>query len=120
MSGNLHTRTDAESRQIVEDWGALTWLANQGLSNSSITLGRVVIYKGKSNPRHCHNTCEEVLYLLRGTLRHSLGEQSVTMHVGDTLIVPAGVMHNAENVGDEDADMMIAYSSGRRDFQQEA
>ena len=115
----MHTRTHAESRQIAEDWGTLTWLANQELSDSSITLGRVAIYRGASNPRHCHNTCEEVLYLLRGTLRHSLGEQSVTMLAGDTLVVPAGAMHNAENIGDEDADMMIAYSSGRRDFQQE-
>jgi hypothetical protein len=53
---------DSESRKIVEEWGALTWLAGKILSGTDITLGRVIIMRGKSNPRHCHNLCEEVLY----------------------------------------------------------
>ena len=33
-----------------------------------------------------------------------------------TLRVPGGVAHSATNVGEEDADMMIAYSPGVREF----
>ena len=57
-----------------------------------------------------------MLYLLAGRLEHSLGEQIVVLEPGDTLVIPPGVFHNARSVGDIDADMMVAYSTGVRDF----
>jgi oxalate decarboxylase/phosphoglucose isomerase-like protein (cupin superfamily) len=41
------------------------------------------------------------------------------MNAGDTLVVPPGIMHNAVNIGEGDADMIVAYSSGTRDFHPE-
>ena len=108
-----------KSAVMIEDWGTLTWLASKGISNSAVTVGRVTIKPGKSNPRHCHDTCEEVLYLLQGKLLHTIGEEKVEMCAGDTLVVPPGVMHNAFNTGEDEADMMVAYSSGDRDFRKE-
>ncbi len=117
---NFRSAADAAAKTIEDGWGTLTWLASEVLTASpGLTLGRVVIRKGQSNPRHCHPTCEEVLYLLRGRLKHSIGDQSVDLKPGDTISIPAGVFHNALSVGDEDADMIVAYSSGRRDFQLE-
>jgi quercetin dioxygenase-like cupin family protein len=100
-----------------ESWGALRWLANAAIGNADgLTLGHVVIKAGTSNPRHCHNTCEEVLYLLRGTVTHTLGDESFTMQPGDTISIPAGIFHNGINSGAEDAEMIIAYSTATRDF----
>jgi quercetin dioxygenase-like cupin family protein len=117
---NYKVRTAAQAAQncIDEEWGSLNWLASQAIGNAEgVTVGRVIIRPGHANPRHSHSTCEEVLYLLRGTLEHFIGEASVVLHAGDTLSVPAHVPHYAINVGDEDADMIVAYSSGTRDFQ---
>lgn len=112
---------EAEEKKIVEDWGSLTWLAGKKLSNAEgLTLGRVVIKKGCCNPRHTHYNCEEVLYLLKGKLEHSMGNKKVILNAGDTLVVAASVPHNAVSIGDEDADMIVAYSSGVRDFALEA
>ncbi|UCH36688.1 MAG: cupin domain-containing protein [Armatimonadota bacterium] len=72
-----------------------------------------------SNPRHSHPNCDEALHLLRGTLEHSVGDEMVMMNAGDTLVVPAGVAHQAVNVGSEDADMIVAYNTGERQFQRE-
>jgi len=116
VEGRVRQRKDAEAGTVREEWGSLTWLASESLTGSQVTVGRVVIAPGQANPRHCHRTCEEVLYLLRGRLAHTVGDRVVTMEAGDTLCVPAGVMHNARNIGREDADMIVAYSSGRRDF----
>ena len=117
MDGSYRSTKDAVQGCIDDGWGTLTWLANEKLTASKgITLGRVVIRVGQSNPRHSHPSCEEVLYLLRGRLKHSIGDQFVIMEAGDTINVPAGVFHNAQNLGQEDADMMVAYSSSRRDF----
>lgn len=117
-------RNTLKKNQLSTDekhWGSLTWMANEKLGNSdAMTVGRVVIKKGKSNPRHSHPNCEEILYLLKGKLDHSIGEESVVLEPGDTITVQAGVFHNAVNIGDEDADMMVIYSSAERGFQPES
>jgi len=120
MQENIRKNQQAESAKIVEPWGSLNWLANASLTGTQcLTLGRVVILKGKSNPRHRHNRCEEVLYLLAGKLRHTVGEQSVILEPGDTLRIPAGVFHNAQSIGTTDADMIVAYPTAQRDFEPE-
>ena len=117
----VRTASEAEAGRIVEDWGSLCWLASQPIGNAEgLTLGRVVIKPGMANPRHSHSSCEEALYLLRGTLEHTVGDEAVTLRAGDTLVVGPGIPHNAANVGTEDADMIVAYSSGTRDFAPEA
>ena len=114
---SVYAVTDSDARKIVEDWGSLSWLASRKLGNAEgLTLGRVVIKKGCCNPRHIHNSCEEVLYLLKGKLEHTMGDKKVVLDAGDTLVVAAGVPHNAVSIGDVDADMIVAYSSGARDF----
>jgi quercetin dioxygenase-like cupin family protein len=108
----------AEARH--EPWGSLTWLASGPLLGcGGLTLGRVIIKTGQSNPRHRHNRGEEVLYLMAGRLRHSVGDQSVVIEAGDTLHIPAGVFHHAENIGEVDADMIVAYATAERDFELE-
>ena len=119
MRCRLRTKSESQMKTIVEDWGTLTWLASGELTGSDITVGRVVIKPGRSNPRHCHDNCEEVLYLLQGQLTHSFADESIEMAPGDALVVPPGIMHNAMNTGIIDADMIVAYSKGNRDFRKE-
>ena len=81
--------------RIDEPWGSLNWLASAQIGNAEgVTVGRVIIRTGQSNPQHSHTTCEEVLYLLRGRLRHTMGDESAILEAGDTLTVAAGVAHN--------------------------
>jgi quercetin dioxygenase-like cupin family protein len=110
---------DAEERRIHEEWGSLRWLAGREQTDTDLTLGRVAIKSGCGNPRHSHPNCDEVLYLLHGSLDHWVDGEKVTVREGDTLVVPAGAAHNAINVGEDDADMIVAYTSGDRQFQAE-
>lgn len=119
MKCQLRTKNESDAQTQAQGWGTLTWVASAELTGSDITVGRVIITPGKSNPRHCHDNCEEVLYLLRGQLTHSFADESIEMVAGDTLVVPPGIMHNAVNTGDTDADMIVAYSEGNRDFRKE-
>ena len=107
---------DATAATAHEKWGSLNWLANRALTDSSVTVGRTIIRPGMCNPRHSHPNCEEVLYLLRGRLKHSVADRFVDLEAGDTIVIPKGVVHNATNVGDVDADMIVVFSSGERDF----
>ena len=118
MSNPVRTSNEAIGKQIVEDWGSLTWLASAQIGNAKgLTVGRVIIKKGMKNPKHTHPSCEEALYLLAGKLEHSCGGEQFILEAGDTIVIPAGVAHDAVSIGEEDADMMVTYSSGDRDFQ---
>lgn len=117
MSINLRSASDVEQKRINEPWGSLRWLASQSLGNAEgLTLGRVIIKPGMANPRHLHHASEEVLYLLAGRLEHWIGEEKVIVEAGDTLVVPPHLPHQAINIGDVDADMIVAYPTGKRDF----
>ncbi len=120
MKYKFYSAKDAEGKRVDENWGSLTWLGNPQIGNlKDMTVGRVVIKKGQSNPRHAHGNCDELLYLLKGRLEHTVGKEKIILNPGDTLTVAPGVFHNALNIGEEDADMMVCYSSGRREFQLE-
>ncbi len=113
-------RAAAEQTVINENWGSLTWLAGRNIGNAEgLVLGRVTIKAGKSNPRHRHPNCEEVLYLLKGRLEHTVAEQTFTLSAGDTITIAAGVFHNATCIGNEAADMIVVYSEGIREFEPE-
>jgi quercetin dioxygenase-like cupin family protein len=117
MQYSLRTFKEVEKTRVVQEWGTLSWLAGKKIGNAQgVTVGRVIIKRGQSNPRHSHSNCEEVLYLLTGRLEHSMGENTMLLEAGDTLVVGAGVPHSAVSVGETDADMIVAYSSGNRDF----
>ena len=120
MKTGIMRRAEAEKGTITESWGSLSWLASRKAGNAEgITLGRVVIRAGMANPRHRHMSGEEVLHLLSGRLEHSLGGEKVVLEAGDTLVIPAGVVHNATSTGGGDAEMVVAYPTGTRDFEPE-
>ncbi len=120
METKLITRNEAEASQITEAWGTLCWTANRQLAGlEGLTLGRVTLNPGHCNPRHSHPNCDEVLYVLSGTLEHSVREQVMTLKAGDTLVIPSGVPHQARNLGSEVADTIVAYSTGQREFKLE-
>jgi len=109
-----------QHKVISEDWGTLTWLASKALGNAQgLTVGYATIKAGHTNPRHRHPESEEVLYLLKGRINHTLDDKTITMSAGDVVTIAPGVFHNASCIGSEDAETVIVYSSGTRGFELE-
>jgi len=116
MSYILRSKQESEREKIAEEWGSLEWLASGRIGNANdLTVGRCIIKKGQSNPRHYHTCGEEVLCLLSGRLEHCVGDEKFIMEPGDVLVVSSGEIHNACSIGEEDADMIVTYP-GIRDF----
>lgn len=112
-----HKQMSRPSSYLTEkhEWGRLVWMVNRALGTSeTLTVGRCFIDPGKSNPRHQHANCDEVLYVVAGTIEHSLGEATFPMQAGDIVSIPSGQLHNARNVGDDVAEFVICYSSADR------
>ncbi|MBN1349980.1 cupin domain-containing protein [candidate division KSB1 bacterium] len=117
MSYSFRSAEDNGKDTVEKEWGSITWLANQAIGNATeLTLGRVRIKFGCTCPRHCHTNCEEVIYVLKGTLEHTVGGETLRLSQGDTLTIPAGVYHGASAVGDLDSEMIVAYPEGTRDY----
>jgi quercetin dioxygenase-like cupin family protein/type 1 glutamine amidotransferase len=105
----------ADAQVIQYPWGHLTWYVSRALKNSdTMTVGEAVIKPGQENPRHFHPNCDEVLHVLKGHIINTMGDESVEMNPGDTVNIPAGIHHNAKNIGTEDAVLAISYSSADR------
>ena len=96
-------------------WGSLQWLCNDRLSpECEQTFGLSEILPGEKNPLHYHPNCEELLYVLQGTGRHSYDEAMVDLRSGSLIRIPAGVRHNIINTGTESLRCIIVFSSGDR------
>jgi quercetin dioxygenase-like cupin family protein len=106
----------ADYRVVKQPWGELTWYIAADMKNSStMTVGQCIIHPGQENPRHYHPNCDEVLHVISGTIVQSMEDgRTETMHTGDTVSIPAGIHHNAKNIGTGDAVLFIAFSSAHR------
>lgn len=107
----------AKAEVSPQDWGELTWYANRALGNSDeVTVGRCLLHPGQSNPRHLHPNCSEILVVFQGQIRHTIeGGQTAEMRAGDTVSVAPNVWHQATNVGENDAILMIVFTSAERE-----
>ena len=113
---NSPVRKSTEGELIDAPWGKLTWYVSRQLGNSTtMTFGRVIIPANRTNPRHRHPNCDEILHLLAGRIEHSLEDERFILEAGDTLSIPAGPWHNARALGGLDAEMVICFSSADRE-----
>lgn len=108
-------RTD-EKKIINNDWGQLQWFANENLGDSKeMTFGMCILKPGMENPKHSHPNCSEILHVMKGKILHSYeNDEDIELNKGDTIILPENFKHRAKNIGQEDAVLMIAFSSGKR------
>ena len=81
-----------------------------------MTLGRVTFKPGRSNPFHHHPNCEEILFVVSGDIEHTLPEGgTVHLHEGDCIVLPEGKSHQATNVGDREAVVIVAFNTAERE-----
>jgi len=115
MSAGYRSREAAEHAAVEHDWGIENWLTGKDVGNcDALTLGRMTVGPGRSDLPHAHTDAVEVLYLLSGTVAQIVGEETIMMEAGDTVVIPAGTPHMTHNHGDADADIIAAYPSGTR------
>lgn len=97
------------------DWGTLKWILSAERSpGAEQTVGICQIFPGKVNPVHYHPNCEEVLYMISGRGRHSLGDEAIELSPGMAIRIPKGVHHNLANTGWETITCLVTFSSGNR------
>ena len=94
--------------------GKVEYYANKELTGTDYTLGFCTISPGGQNPLHYHPNSDETLHVIKGKIIHSVKDENIEMTAGDTIMISAGIAHNARNIGDEEAVLAIAFSTGER------
>ncbi|MBV4485133.1 cupin domain-containing protein [Pseudomonas sp. SWRI153] len=80
-----------------------------GAADREVIQARIDFDAGVSAPRHAHPGVE-VAYVISGTFEYRLeGQAPVTLKAGDSLFIPAGVAHEAKNIGNEKASELATY-----------
>ncbi|GGQ96542.1 cupin domain-containing protein [Deinococcus ruber] len=104
-------------RQTTEtpNGNSVTALATPSLGATDISVIRQRQRPGGFNPPHFHDR-EELTVLLEGRVNVSVNGEQTTLEAGDTLLIPASVLHSIENTGDTDAQWLIVSAAGIRFF----
>jgi quercetin dioxygenase-like cupin family protein len=110
-------RRNAGSSAERTDFGSVHWVSREGdPPGAEMTVGVAVFDAGKSNVEHTHPNCEEVVYVLEGSVEHTLGTQRTTLQAGDLIVVPRNVPHRLINTSDAAVRAYIVFSAPDRQF----
>lgn len=108
-----HLSNAIEREATVLSWGVAKWLITAERDRSAMSLGEVVVLPGKSHEWHVHDDSDEVVYVLAGHGRFTVGEgHRLTIGPGDAIHIPAGVGHDSHNTGWAPLHLLVMYSPG--------
>jgi quercetin dioxygenase-like cupin family protein len=88
-------------------------------SGDGATLAWTTLEPGHTPRPHSH-THEQIVYMVSGRARFVVGDEEAIIGPGDMLVVPPGVEHWAETIGDEPALDLSIFSPRRDEYAAEA
>lgn len=88
-------------------------IGRQMIHTDTMTLARVVLAQGALVPRHAHAN-EQIATVLEGRLRFVVGDEEQVVTAGESVPLPAGVVHEVEAL--EDSVVLDVFSPVREDW----
>lgn len=84
-------------------------------SGEKATLAFTTLDPGHQPNPHSHSH-EQIVYILSGRARFVVGDEEATLGPGEMLVVPPGVQHWAETIGDEPVVDLSVFSPRRDEY----
>lgn len=81
-------------------------VATPGRGAREVSVIRQVQQPGGQNPPHSHDR-DETLVLMAGMLRATVDGETADLGPGDTLLIPAGAVHQLANASETPAEWLI-------------
>lgn len=90
---------------------------------SSVTEGKdsvleFTILPGESTPWHYHQLFSETFQMLKGELIVGQGDQTITLHAGQTATIQPGQTHFFNNTSGKESLVKVTISPGNRNFEE--
>lgn len=106
MTGKFITSADAERTTL--DYGTLTWLSRpQTTGSKNLVSMEAILSPGAGHFFHKHLEQDEVLYVIEGSIEEWLLEEKRVLNAGDSVFVPAGVVHASFVVSSSPAKVIV-------------
>jgi len=92
------------------------WHCKPGMvADTNLLFVRAQLPPGEAHRFHFHPAMEEILYLLSGTAEQWVEKAKHRMKPGDSLYLPAGIVHGTYNTGSEMLDFLAVLSPANSD-----
>ena len=93
-----------ETKPEVLDWGRLGWLSHPPSTGArQLTVIDVTLSPGKGHSFHKHPDQEEVIVVVSGQVEQWLDREKRLLGPGDSVFIPAGMVHASFNAGSGEA-----------------
>ena len=87
------------------------WYCRPGMvEKTNLLFVRAQLPPGEAHKFHYHPKMEEILYILSGTAEQWVEDKKQMMKAGDSVYLPAGLIHGTYNVGTEPLDFLAVLS----------
>lgn len=90
--------------------GPLEFKARGEQTGGSLMVLENIIAPGEGPPLHSHAEHDEAWYIIEGSLRFKLGNETQSAPAGSFVFVPRGTHHCFQNVGDKPARILVIFS----------
>jgi len=89
------------------DWGSLGWCCRPADTGAKdLVVIEVTLAPGGGHAFHKHPKQEEVIYVMEGQVEQWLDQEKRVLRSGDSIFIPAGVVHASFNTGKTNAKML--------------
>jgi len=90
------------------------WFCKPGMvKDTNLMFVRAQLPPGQAHRFHFHPKMEEILYILSGTAEQWVEREKKTMRAGDSLYLPAGIVHGTYNIGSDTLDFLAVLSPAK-------
>ena len=102
MPGKFMLKGDVKRDEL--DFMRLGWLSNPASTGAKqLTVLEGTFFPGKGDSFHYHADQEELIFVVSGTVEHWIEQEKRVLGPGDSVFMPAGVVHATFNGGTESA-----------------
>jgi quercetin dioxygenase-like cupin family protein len=98
IPGKFILRNDVKRDEL--EIARLSWLSNPASTGAKhLTVIEGTFLSGKGHSFHDHADQAELIYVVSGTLDHWIEQEKRTLSPGDSVFMPAGIVHATFNTG---------------------
>jgi mannose-6-phosphate isomerase-like protein (cupin superfamily) len=94
---------ETEGAVVPDICGTAIEMINSDTAGATkVSFAKLIINPGKASQRHYHKETEEIYFILAGSGRVIIDEESFDVRPGHAILLPIGVHHQIFNTGNQD------------------